>query len=78
MINYMLDLHTEQHGYQEILPPFMVNRQCMVGTGQLPKFEEDMFHVTNNDFFPGADRRGAADQHVSGRDTGRGPSCPST
>jgi seryl-tRNA synthetase len=51
LINYMLDLHTEQHGYQEIFPPFMVNRQCMVGTGQLPKFEEDMFHVTNNDFF---------------------------
>ncbi|NPV93090.1 MAG: serine--tRNA ligase [Firmicutes bacterium] len=51
LINYMLDLHTGQHGYQEIFPPFMVNRQCMVGTGQLPKFEEDMFHVTNNDFF---------------------------
>lgn len=51
LINYMLDLHTEQHGYQEIFPPFMVNRQCMVGTGQLPKFEEDMFHVTNNDFY---------------------------
>ncbi|MDH7479761.1 MAG: serine--tRNA ligase, partial [Syntrophomonadaceae bacterium] len=51
LINYMLDLHTEKHGYQEIFPPFMVNRQCMVGTGQLPKFEEDMFHVTSNDFF---------------------------
>jgi seryl-tRNA synthetase len=51
LINYMLDLHTEKHGYQEILPPFMVNRQCMVGTGQLPKFEEDMFHVDKTDYF---------------------------
>jgi seryl-tRNA synthetase len=51
LINYMLDLHTEKHGYQEIFPPFMVNRQCMVGTGQLPKFEEDMFHVDKTDYF---------------------------
>jgi seryl-tRNA synthetase len=51
LINYMLDLHTGKHGYQEIFPPFMVNRQCMVGTGQLPKFEEDMFHVDKTDYF---------------------------
>lgn len=51
LINYMLDLHTGKHGYQEILPPFMVNRQCMVGTGQLPKFEEDMFHVDKTDYY---------------------------
>jgi seryl-tRNA synthetase len=51
VLNYMLDLHTEQHGYQEILPPFMVNRQCMIGTGQLPKFEEDMFHVDKTDYY---------------------------
>lgn len=51
LINYMLDLHTERHGYQEIFPPFMVNRQCMIGTGQLPKFEEDMFRVAGTEYF---------------------------
>ncbi len=51
LINFMLDLHTEKHGYQEILPPFMVNRDAMTGTGQLPKFEDDMFHVPAKDFF---------------------------
>jgi len=51
VMNFMLDLHTEQHGYTEILPPFMVNRAAMTGTGQLPKFEEDMFHVPAKDFF---------------------------
>lgn len=49
--NFMLNLHTEEHGYREILPPFMVNRDAMIGTGQLPKFEEDMFHVPAKDFF---------------------------
>lgn len=52
VINYMLDLHTiEGGGFTEILPPFMVNRQAMTGTGQLPKFEDDMFHVPAKDFF---------------------------
>jgi len=51
VINFMLDLHTEEHGYTEILPPFMVNRDAMTGTGQLPKFEDDMFHVPAKDFF---------------------------
>lgn len=51
LINFMLDIHTEKHGYQEILPPFMVNREAMTGTGQLPKFEEDMFYVPAKDFF---------------------------
>lgn len=51
LINFMLDLHTEKHGYTEILPPFMVNRSAMTGTGQLPKFEEDMFYVPAKDFF---------------------------
>ena len=45
VVNFMLDLHTEEHGFKEILPPFMVNRASMTGTGQLPKFEEDMFRV---------------------------------
>ena len=51
VINFMLDLHTEEHGYTEILPPFMVNRMAMTGTGQLPKFEEDMFYIPLKDFF---------------------------
>lgn len=51
LVNFMLDLHTKKHGYTEIFPPFMVNRDCMIGTGQLPKFEEDMFKVANNGFF---------------------------
>lgn len=51
IINFMLDLHTENHGYKEMATPFMVNRDSMIGTGQLPKFEEDMFHVPAKDFF---------------------------
>ena len=50
-INFMLDLHTGEQGYTEILPPFMVNRMAMTGTGQLPKFEEDMFYIPQKDFF---------------------------
>ena len=51
VINFMLDLHTEEQGYTEILPPFMVNRDAMTGTGQLPKFEDDMFYLPAKDFF---------------------------
>lgn len=51
VINFMLDLHTVDQDYTEILPPFMVNRAAMTGTGQLPKFEEDMFYVPQKDFF---------------------------
>lgn len=51
LINFMLDLHTEGHNYVEILPPFMVNREAMTGTGQLPKFENDLFHLDDPDFF---------------------------
>ena len=51
LINFMLDLHTEEQGYTEILPPFMVGREAMTGTGQLPKFEEDMYHVEAADLF---------------------------
>jgi len=49
--NFMLDLHTSEHNYLEVLPPFMVNRDAMTGTGQLPKFEDDMFHLPAKDFF---------------------------
>jgi len=51
LINFMLDLHTAQHRYLEVLPPFMVNRQTMTGTGQLPKFEEDLFKIDGVDYF---------------------------
>jgi seryl-tRNA synthetase len=51
LINFMLDLHTQKHGYREVLPPFLVNREAMTGTGQLPKFEEDLFRVSDPDFF---------------------------
>ena len=51
LINYMLDLHTTQHGYREVLPPLMVNRASMTGTGQLPKFEEDLFRMKDEDYF---------------------------
>ncbi|MDD4146395.1 MAG: serine--tRNA ligase, partial [Clostridia bacterium] len=51
LINFMLDVHTGEHGYQELLPPFMVNRESMTGTGQLPKFAEDMFHLENTEYF---------------------------
>jgi len=47
----MLDLHTREHGYREVLPPFMVNRTTMTGTGQLPKFEEELFKVEGTDYF---------------------------
>ena len=51
IINFFLDIHTNEHGYQEILPPFMVNSQTMQGTGQLPKFKEDMYKCENEDLY---------------------------
>ena len=51
VINFYLDTHTNQNGYTEIFPPFMIHRNSMVGTGQLPKFEEDAFKVANTDYF---------------------------
>lgn len=51
LINFMLDLHVLQHGYTEVLPPFMVNRDSMTGTGQLPKFEEELFKLGDPDYF---------------------------
>ena len=51
LINFMLDLHTGEHGYREVLPPFIVNRRTMTGTGQLPKFEMDLFKLEGLDYF---------------------------
>jgi seryl-tRNA synthetase len=51
LINFMLDTHTRSHGYREVLPPFLVNSACMTGTGQLPKFKEDLFKLEGWDFY---------------------------
>ncbi|MGI5911958.1 MAG: serine--tRNA ligase [Syntrophomonadaceae bacterium] len=51
VINFFLDIHTREHGYQEIIPPFMVSAECMLGTGQLPKFAEDMFKIQGQEMY---------------------------
>ncbi|TDI91427.1 MAG: serine--tRNA ligase [Candidatus Dadabacteria bacterium] len=51
LINFMLDLHTNEHGYTEVLPPFMANTDSFIGTGNLPKFEEDLFKIEGTDFY---------------------------
>ncbi len=51
LFNFMIDLHADEHGYEEMLPPYMVNRASLTGTGQLPKFEEDAFRVADWDYF---------------------------
>jgi seryl-tRNA synthetase len=51
LINFMLDVHTREHGYTEVLPPFMVNSATMTGTGQLPKFKEDLFKIEGWDYY---------------------------
>jgi len=51
LINFMLDIHTAEHCYKEVLPPFIVNRQSMINTGQLPKFEEDLFKLKGWDYY---------------------------
>jgi len=51
LINFMLDLHTREHGYTEVLPPFLINSASLFGTGQLPKFKDDLFKIENHDFW---------------------------
>ncbi|MCK5924001.1 MAG: serine--tRNA ligase, partial [Methylococcales bacterium] len=51
LIQFLLNLHTDEHGYREVYPPFVINRDCMYGTGQLPKFEDDMYGLEDNAFF---------------------------
>ncbi len=51
IINFMLDLHTVRHGYLEVLPPFLVNRDSLIGTGQLPKFENELFRTSGDDYY---------------------------
>lgn len=51
LIQFLLDLHTEIHGYNEVAPPYIIHRDCMIGTGQLPKFEDDMYSLEDGAFF---------------------------
>lgn len=51
LLNFLLDLHTGEHGYTEVNPPYLIRRECMVGTGQLPKFEDDMYGTENGELF---------------------------
>jgi seryl-tRNA synthetase len=51
LLNFMMDLHSDEHGYEEMLPPYIVNRDSLTGTGQLPKFEEDVFKIENSEYF---------------------------
>ncbi|GGD96860.1 serine--tRNA ligase [Paenibacillus nasutitermitis] len=51
LINFMMDLHSDKHGYEELLPPYIVNRDSLVGTGQLPKFEEDLFKLAGTEYY---------------------------
>lgn len=51
LINFMMDLHSDEHGYEEMLPPYIVNRDSLIGTGQLPKFEEDLFKVADTEYY---------------------------
>lgn len=51
LINFMLELHVNEHGYEEILPPFMANRECLIGTGNLPKFEKDLFKIEEDGYY---------------------------
>ncbi|NLY78619.1 MAG: serine--tRNA ligase, partial [Lysinibacillus sp.] len=51
LMSFMMDLHAEEHGYEEMLPPVIVNRDSLTGTGQLPKFEEDVFKLADTDYF---------------------------
>jgi seryl-tRNA synthetase len=51
LINFLLDLHTGEHGYTEVFPPFLINRNAMIGTGQLPKFEEDMYRLRDEEMY---------------------------
>jgi len=51
LINFLLDLHTREHGFTEVFPPFLINRNAMIGTGQLPKFEEDMYRLRDEEMY---------------------------
>ena len=68
LANFMLDLHTREHGYTEVLPPYMVNSASLFGTGQLPKFEQDLFYCVDKTSFHGSLEDETADDAASGMD----------
>ena len=77
LINFMLDLHTREHGYREVEPPFLVNRAALTGTGNLPKFEQDLFKIAGDwDSVPDPDGRSAAHQSASRGNPRRGKVLP--
>ena len=65
LINFMLDVHTREHGYTEVLPPFIANKDSFYGTGQLPKFEADLFQPGRHRLLPDPDGRGSGDESAS-------------
>ncbi len=71
LMNFMLDVHTREHGYTEVLPPFLINSASLFGTGQLPKFKDDLFKVREYRFLAGADGRSAGNEFVPRRNIGR-------
>ena len=75
LINFMLDVHTQDHGYRRSLPPFMANSASLFGTGNLPKFAQDLFKLEGTDYLPDSDGGGSGDQHLQGRDAGRIDAC---
>ena len=75
LINFMLDVHTKYHGYQEVLPPFMANATSLFGTGNLPKFAQDLFKVEGNRLLPDTDSRSARHQYLPGMRYWMSPNC---
>ena len=71
LINFMLDIHTREHGYREVLPPFMANSESFIGTGNLPKVRRRFVQGGGNGLLPRAHRGGPGNQHTQGRDTER-------
>jgi len=69
LLNYFMDVHRDEHGYEEIWPPLLVNRATMTGTGQLPKFEDDAYVTRTDELFSHPDRRGARHESVPRRDS---------
>ena len=68
LINFILDVHTREHGYTEVLPPFLINSASLFGTGQLPKFKDDLVQDREHRFLARAHRRSSGDESFSRRD----------
>ena len=66
LINFMIDVHTREHGYREVLPPFMANSASLFGTGNLPKFGQDLFKIEGTDYYLIPTAGSAGHEHLSG------------